>query len=134
MHTTTVLVVDDHTDSRHICEIILSRRGYEVISAGDGKSGLEMARLAKPGLIILDIALPRMDGWSVIEELRRDEATAAIPVILYTAHSLDHEQARAQRAGCAGFLVKPCSPQDIIDAVQGCIGLPTPEPTPPGAR
>lgn len=133
MNPTTVLVVDDHTDSRLICEIILSRRGYQVLSAGDGKSGLEMARLARPGVIVLDIALPRMDGWTVIEELRRDESTASIPVILYTAHTLDHEQARARRAGCAEFLVKPCSPHAIIDAVARCIGIPEPGPTLPGA-
>ena len=130
MRPRTVLVVDDHADSRMICEIILSRRGFQVMSAGDGKSGLEMARLALPGVILLDIALPRMDGWSVMEELRRAPETAAIPVIVFTAHSLEFEQARAKRAGCAGYLVKPCSPQDILDEVERCIAREL-EPTHP---
>ena len=134
MRPRTVLVVDDHADSRMICEIILSRRGFQVMSAGDGKSGLEMARLALPGVILLDIALPRLDGWSVLEELRREAETAAIPVIVFTAHSLEFEQARAKRAGCAAYLVKPCSPQDIVDEVERCVtaeieAQPPPAPT-----
>ena len=120
MPPATVLVVDDHTDSRTICEIILARNGYSVLSAADGETALRLARSDHPSAIILDIALPRVDGWMVLDELREDPETAAIPVVMCTAHSLDSYRVRAMALGCAAFLVKPCSPQSIIDAVNGC--------------
>ena len=121
MPPSTVLVVDDHADSRMICEIILTRQGYRVLSAPDGASALELARSQPPDAIILDVALPRMDGWAVLEELKREPATTAIPVVLYTAHSADSDRARARHLGCAGYLVKPCSSQAIVDEVRRCI-------------
>ena len=121
MPPATVLVVDDHTDSRTICEIILTRNGYEVLSAADGERGLDLARLERPSVIILDIALPRMDGWTVLEELQKDPATASTPIVMCTAHSLDTYRVRAMGLGCAAFLVKPCSPKAILEAVQGCL-------------
>lgn len=124
MTAPTVLVVDDHTDSRIICEIILARNGYTVLSAADGSRGLELARSERPGAIVLDIALPRMDGWSVVDELRKEPLTAGIPVVMYTAHSLDSYRVRAMELGCVAFLVKPCSPQAILDEVQRCFALP----------
>ena len=120
MPPATVLVVDDHTDSRTICEIILARNGYSVLSAADGESALRLARSDHPAAIILDIALPRVDGWMVLDELRKDPATAGIPVVMCTAHSLDSYRTRAMALGCSSFLVKPCSPQAIIDAVKDC--------------
>ena len=125
MPATTVLVVDDHTDSRTICGIILARNGYEVLSAADGERGLDLAREERPAAIILDIALPRMDGWTVLEELRKDPSTASIPIVMCTAHSLDSYRVRALGLGCAAFLVKPCSPQAILEAVQRCLSAPS---------
>jgi two-component system, cell cycle response regulator DivK len=127
MPPATVLVVDDHTDSRTICEIILARSGYGILSAADGARGLELAREQRPAVIILDIALPRMDGWAVLDELQKEPETAAIPVVMCTAHSFESYRVRALSMGCAAFLVKPCSPQTILEAVQGC--LPTPPST-----
>ena len=132
MPPATVLVVDDHTDSRTICEIILARNGYGVISAADGERALELARKERPGAIILDIALPRMDGWTVLEELQKDRSTASIPIVMCTAHSLDSYRVRAMGLGCAAFLVKPCSPQEILDAVRDCFPDSVPTDTPPG--
>ena len=121
MPPATVLVVDDHHDSRTICEIILARNGYSVLSAADGENALKLARAERPDAIILDIALPRVDGWMVLDDLREDATTASIPVVMCTAHSLDSYRVRAMSLGCAAFLVKPCSPQAIIDAVKGCL-------------
>ena len=116
----TILVVDDHNDSRTICEIILSRNGYTILSAGDGSRALELARTQGPDAIVLDIALPRMDGWTVIEELKKEPNTARIPIVMYTAHSLEPYRRKALGLGCVAYLVKPCSPQAILEAVQGC--------------
>lgn len=134
MHSLTVLVVDDHTDSRMICEIILARSGYAILSAADGGRALELARAERPDAIVLDVALPRMDGWAVLEELRRHPSTASIPVVMYTAHALDSYRTQAAALGCSRFLVKPCSPQEILEAVRASIlpppssGMALPEP------
>jgi two-component system, cell cycle response regulator DivK len=135
MQPATILVVDDHTDSRTICEIILVRHGYAILSAADGRRALELARAHRPDAIVLDIALPRMDGWTVIDELKKDQETARIPIIMYTAHSLDAYRTRAMALGCSAYLVKPCSPQAILRAVQGSLPtasdgeMPSPRPT-----
>ncbi|MBW3628223.1 MAG: response regulator [Gemmatimonadetes bacterium] len=126
----TILVVDDHADSRVICEIILGRNGYSVLSAAEGDRALELARTEQPAAIVLDIALPRMDGWSVVEELKKEPLTAGIPVLMYTAHSLDSYRSRAMELGCVAFLVKPCSPQAILEAVQHCVSPPAPRGKP----
>jgi CheY-like chemotaxis protein len=120
MHPATILVVDDHTDSRMICEIILVRNGYKILSAADGWHALELARGQGPDAILLDVALPRMDGWTVIEELKKEPETARIPIVMYTAHSLESYRTRALGLGCMAYLVKPCSPQAILEAVHGC--------------
>jgi CheY-like chemotaxis protein len=134
MPAATVLVVDDHADSRMICEIILARHDYRILSASDGRTALALAREQAPDAIVLDIALPHMDGWAVIEELKKEPATARIPVVLYTAHFQDVYRARAMELGCSAYLVKPCPPRAILDAVRECIesppahGLEVPEP------
>ena len=93
-----------------------------------GEALVKLERGLMPAAIILDIALPRMDGWMVLEELQKDPATAKIPVVMCTAHSLESYRIRALSAGCAAFLVKPCSPQAILDAVRGCLSAPLPAP------
>ena len=113
----TVLVVDDHTDSRNICEIILSRHGYRVLSAAEGRTGLAIATTELPDVILLDIALPGLDGWEVAQALQGEPATNRIPIILYTAYWLESDRARARAMGCAGYLTKPCSPQSILAEV-----------------
>ena len=113
----TVLVVDDHSDSRKICEIILGRHGYRVLSAPEGRAGLATAIAEFPDVILLDIALPGLDGWEVAQALHRNPATSKIPIILYTAYWLESDRARARTMGCAGYLTKPCSPQSILAEV-----------------
>jgi two-component system, cell cycle response regulator DivK len=117
MSPSPILVIDDHPDSRQICEIILSRHGYRTLSAADGARGLDLARTEGPAVIVLDIGLPIVDGWAVIDELKADPRTAQVPVIVYTAHTLAGNQERAEQLGCAGFLGKPCSPLAIVEMV-----------------
>lgn len=121
MRPATILVVDDDADSRTICEIILSRHGYRVVTAMDGESGLRLAETEGVSAIVLDVALPGVNGWTFIERLRRSAAMARVPVILYTAHSFEADRERGLRLGCAGYLVKPCSPRLILKTVQGCL-------------
>ena len=126
MHGPSVLVIDDDPDSRIICSLVLGRGGYEVLLAESGPEGVRMAREARPSVVLMDLALPGLDGWEATEQLRSDPRTAEIPVVVFTARVLETDQARSRRMGCAGYLVKPASPQQILSMVHGLVP-PAPE-------
>ena len=92
-----------------------SSGGYEVLEAADGFAALEMARAKRPDLIFLDIMMPRMDGWEVLEQLKEDPATASIPVVLLTARTSEEDQIRGWGEGILEYLSKPFNPQRLVE-------------------
>ena len=102
-----VLVVDDHDLNREVAREMLERRGCRVITAADGVEGVERARRDKPGLVLLDLAMPRMDGFAVARELKLDPVTAATPLVALTALAMRGDDERALQAGFDGYLPKP---------------------------
>lgn len=112
-----VLVVDDYEDSRTMCTEYLEFMGYRVSGAGDGREAVSKAH-DRPDLILMDLSLPRMDGWDAIRLLKQDKVTKEIPIIVLTGHALTGMRERALEAGCDGFLTKPCLPQDILEEVR----------------
>lgn len=104
-----VLVVDDDEDARVIYREYLRHKGCRVVTARDGLKALEKAERHRPDVIVMDLAMPRMDGWEATERLKRMPLTRGIPVIVLTAVQMSGERSRA--AGCDGFLAKPCSPE-----------------------
>ncbi|HEX2092133.1 MAG TPA: response regulator [Longimicrobiaceae bacterium] len=121
MDPKTVLVVDDDPDARNICTLFLQHHGYRVLEATDGEQGVRTAREEYPDLILMDVTLPVLDGWTATERLKADRETALIPVIILTGHAMDHDRARALELG-EGYLPKPCSPRRILEEVQRLIG------------
>jgi two-component system, cell cycle response regulator DivK len=113
----TVLLIEDNEDNRIVYSTILQHYGYAVLEAQTGEEGLELARTRKPGVILMDIGLPGMDGWETTTRLRRDEATRDIPVIALTAHALSEHRMRALEVGCDDFLAKPVEPREVLAAV-----------------
>lgn len=111
----TVLVVDDDESSREISRRILSKRGYSVICADDGESGIELARKQHPDIIVLDILMPGMDGWQVLERLREIPETADIPIIL---QSMLSERELGLSLGANDYLTKPVDNSDLPNAVR----------------
>lgn len=111
----TVLVVDDDESSREISRRILSKRGYSVICADDGESGIELARKQHPDIIVLDILMPGMDGWQVLERLRKIPETADIPIIL---QSMLSERELGLSLGANDYLTKPVDKSDLPNAVR----------------
>jgi len=111
----TVLVVDDDESSREISRRILSKRGYSVICADDGESGIELARKQHPDIIVLDILMPGMDGWQVLERLREIPETADIPIIL---QSMLSERELGLSLGANDYLTKPVDKSDLPNAVR----------------
>ncbi len=104
-----VLVVDDDLDARLIYRHYLTVKGCHVYTARDGSIGVEMARRKMPDVIVMDLAMPRLDGWAATAELKQYPLTRAIPIVIVTAVPTSASEARA--AGCDGLLAKPCLPE-----------------------
>lgn len=102
-----VLVADDRATSRELVRTVLEKIGYDVAEACDGMEALRSARQWKPDLIILDLHMPGLDGFGVIEQIRSDEQLAATPVMALTASAMQGDRERALRAGFSGYLSKP---------------------------
>lgn len=118
----TVLIVEDNHDNRAIYTMMLEHAGYVVVGAGDGEEGVERAKELQPALILMDVSLPKMDGYTATRMLKADANTAAIPVIALTAHALAGEELKARAAGCNGYLPKPVEPKRVLQEVQAFIG------------
>ena len=111
--------------SRTACARInerLRELGFEVIEARDGEEGVNRARSDHPDIILMDISIPKMDGWEATERLKGDDETAGIPIIALTAHALEEDRAKAMRAGCDGYLAKPVEPRRVVQEVEKFIG------------
>ena len=117
-----VLVADDDEDILGLVSFRLERSGYEVAAAKDGEEALRLARELSPALVVLDVMMPRLDGYEVTRRLRDDEATRGIPVILLTARAQEADVARGFESGADDYLRKPFSPQELAARVQAVLG------------
>jgi CheY-like chemotaxis protein len=113
-----VLVVDDERAIRMLCRVNLAAAGMEVIEAEDGRDGLELARKERPDLILLDVMMPEVDGWTVARELAADERTRDIPVVFLTARADPADKRMGEQLGGVGYLVKPFDPVYIGEFVE----------------
>lgn len=102
-----ILIVEDNEVNRDMLERRLRFRGFNVDCAVDGIDGIEKAQSNRPDLILMDMSLPRMNGWEATRQLKADPETKAIPIIALTAHALKEDREQAMRAGCDGFHSKP---------------------------
>jgi DNA-binding response OmpR family regulator len=113
-----ILVIDDERDFIELIQYHLQRAGFEVLAAETGKQGLDLVRRQSPDLILLDMGLPDVDGLSICEILRRNSATARIPIVLVTAMSGEIPRAHALDSGADHFLPKPFTRETLCDCVQ----------------
>jgi two-component system, OmpR family, alkaline phosphatase synthesis response regulator PhoP len=113
-----VLVIDDEMSIRMLCRVNLAASGMEVLEAPDGDSGLELARRERPDLILLDVMMPRRDGWSVARTLGEDPQTRDIPIVFLTARADAADRRRGQELGGVGYVVKPFDPVGIGQLVE----------------
>ena len=111
-----ILYVEDSPQNRDVVRRYLQGM-YEVIEAEDGEHGVERARRDKPELILMDLSLPRMDGWEATRRIKADAQTKEIPVLALTAHASREDQARAREAGCDDYLTKPVDRDLLLDAI-----------------
>jgi DNA-binding response OmpR family regulator len=127
--TPTIIVIDDDQDLRAILQGYLERQGYRVLPAGDGEEGLALARDTGPDLVILDMLMPRLNGFAVLERLK--EAGPEAPrVIMLTANDARDHRAYARFLGVDDFLLKPCPLARLLESVQRLAPLPRPGSAP----
>jgi CheY-like chemotaxis protein len=125
----TILLVEDNDDNRAIYRTILTYGGFRVIEAVDGEEGIERARRDQPALILMDISIPKIDGWTATRALKLDASTTHIPIVALTAHASPGDRARAMEVGCASYLAKPVEPRRVLEEVRRLL-----EPGPPPER
>jgi len=121
-HCPLILLVDDYEDARVMYGHFLRMSGFDPLEASTGEEALELAYARMPDLILLDMSLPGIDGWEVTAQLKRNAATKHIPIVALTAHALQSERQRTERAGCDGFLAKPCAPPDLLAEINRLLG------------
>jgi CheY-like chemotaxis protein len=116
-----VELVDDNDDNRAMYRQYLEWEGFRVVEATDGLQALEQAPALMPAVIVMDLRLPRLDGWEALRRLKADPATKQIPVLVLTAHALVGDDVQARAAGCDLYLAKPCLPEDLARAIRSLI-------------
>jgi CheY-like chemotaxis protein len=112
-----VLCVDDDHDQRLLLSFLLERRGIDVRTAYDGAEGVEIAQEWLPDLILMDLMMPGMDGFTAAKQLRADPRTSHIPILALTAYGEEKMQAKAEAAGMDGFVLKSILPADLSDVL-----------------
>ena len=118
----TVLLVEDNEDNLVVYRTILEHVGFAVVEARDGEEGVNRARETLPDLILMDISIPKIDGWEATRRLKAAEPTRAIPIIALTAHALEEDRQKAIQAGCDGYLAKPVEPRRVVQEVERFLG------------
>ncbi len=112
-----ILVVDDNSSVQRVLNYTLSRSGYQVIVFGDGARALEYMRQNSVDLAIIDLAMPGMDGLTLLKILRADEKLHALPVVMLTASGMDQDRITARQEGVNAFLTKPASSRELVETV-----------------
>ena len=122
MMAAKILLVEDNEMNRDMLSRRLQRRGYEMLTAVDGESGLALTRSDAPALVLMDMSLPGIDGWEATRQLKADPATRAIPVIALTAHAMAGDREKALAAGCDDFDTKPIDLDRLLGKIAALLG------------
>jgi two-component system, cell cycle response regulator DivK len=123
--TRSILLIEDNEQNRYLLGFLLEKHGYKVQAVADGMRGIEAARASPPALILLDIQLPTMDGYTVARELRRIPALRQIPILAVTSYAMTGDRDKAIAAGCTGYIEKPINPETFVAEVEQALLGPT---------
>jgi len=118
-----ILIVEDNMDNYELVRFILERAGFDVFLAVNGRDGVDAARYQKPDLILMDLSLPEMDGWTAAEKLKSEKSTKDIPLFAITAHTLPRDRFRAMEAGCDGFFTKPLHVDSFLATINAVFDM-----------
>ena len=117
-----VLLVEDFRDTREMYHFYLTKQGYRVEVAEDGHTALRVALEQLPDVILMDLGLPGIDGWTVISLLKQHTRTCTIPIVVLSAHPVHSGAQRASDEGCTSYLSKPCSPREVASEIVRVLG------------
>jgi two-component system cell cycle response regulator DivK len=115
---TKILVIEDNEQNLYLVTFILEAHGYEVVPARDGREGITCAARVHPALILLDIQLPKMDGYAVAQELKSNPELSDVPVVAVTSYAMAGDRERILAAGCTGYIEKPINPDTFMAQVE----------------
>ncbi len=113
-----ILYIEDNEQNMYLVTFLLEKHGYTVIPATDGQEGIDKAAAEKPDLILLDIQLPKMDGYTVARNLRSNHELDATPIVAVTSYAMAGDREKALAAGCNGYIEKPINPDTFIQQVE----------------
>ncbi len=113
-----VLYIEDNEQNLYLVRFLLERHGYQVVDALDGQAGIELAAALVPDLVLLDIQLPRMDGYAVARKLRANAALEQTPIVAVTSYAMSGDREKALAAGCDGYIDKPINPDTFLQQVE----------------
>ena len=122
---TRILLVEDHEEIWDFLSRRLKRRGYDVVVAMDGQEGVDKARSEQPDVILLDMNLPVMDGWTAAGHIKKDPSTARVPIIALTAHAMSGDHDKAIAAGCDDYHAKPVDFSRLLLQIEAVTGGPS---------
>jgi CheY-like chemotaxis protein len=117
-----VLVIEDTEDNMELISFILEQNGYQIIKAETGMEGVAMTLDERPDFIILDIQLPDIDGYEVLQRIRSSESNGSIPIIAMTSFAMTGDKERLLAAGCNGYIEKPIDPRLVISQIKNVLG------------
>jgi two-component system, cell cycle response regulator DivK len=112
-----ILYIEDNEQNLYLVTFLLNTKGYEVLQAKEGQQGIEIATRAKPDLILLDILLPSMDGYTVARFLRKHPDLKTTPIVALTSYAMAGDREKALAAGCTGYIEKPINPDTFLNQV-----------------
>jgi two-component system cell cycle response regulator DivK len=121
-----VLVVEDYQDAREMYAAYLQFSGFDVAEASNGVEAVEKTTELLPDIVLMDLALPRMDGWEATRRLKGDPRTRQIPIVALTGHALAGHAEGAREAGCDSFVTKPCLPDALVAEIRRLLDRPRP--------
>ena len=109
-----ILLVEDYDDNRIVFTMLLEHHGYHVTAVPDGEAAVDVAAREPFDLVLMDISLPGINGWTAMSRMRERAAHRETPFVPVTAHALPEFREKAERLGCSGFLTKPCDPEEVL--------------------
>jgi two-component system, cell cycle response regulator DivK len=122
--TRKILLVEDNEMNRDMLSRRLQRKGFQVVMAVDGPQALALSKSEQPGLILMDMSLPILDGWECTRRLKADEETKKIPIIALTAHAMSSDKQRAKEAGCDDYDTKPVDLPRLLSKIEALLTPP----------
>ena len=118
MESKKILVIDDDKNNRYLISFLLEKEGFEVVIATNGLEGIEAARKQQVDLIIMDIRMPKMNGYEATKRIRRLKNYKSIPIVALTSYAMMEDKEKAMRAGCTRYMSKPITPETFISEIK----------------